>query len=92
MSLFRGQIAVRQASGTQQVVKRGKEEFPRQQMMQLEALEEVEVDVNDFAAVETLSEANRTNSVRSQPVTPIASDKSPANSIKPSPRHVPLKA
>ena len=63
-----------------------------QQMMQLGALEEVEVDVNDFAAVETLSEANRTNSVRSQPVTPIASDKSLANSIKPSPRHVPLKA
>ena len=36
-----------------------------QQMMQLGVLEEVEVDVNDFAAVETLSDANRTNSVNS---------------------------
>ena len=60
-----------------------------QQMMQLGVLEEVEVDVNDFAAVDTLSEANRTNSVHSQPVTPIASNKSPVNSIKPSPRPSP---
>ena len=32
LSLFRGQIAVRQASGTQQVDKREKEEYPRHAM------------------------------------------------------------